>query len=414
MDPIQLEIQKLSATLLAEVNKSIEARDVALCDRLAKMIDEKNVALRAEVLEKSRIHAVPGLSVDSREVKEFSLSKLIASHVLRQPSLAGMELEMCREAAATVGKDMSGGMAWIGRDMAASVDTQIGYIVPVQVFASRMIPLLQERVTAFQLGATQFTGLSGSPVQFPKISGPTTAYHVNHDTTTSPTAVTGSDMTVGQIEMTPKTVAAKSILSMRLAMLTSGAAERIVEQQLAKDIGLKQDTMAYQGSGAAGEPRGILNVSGINNVSSFNAASAGTAYEKLIDMTDALAQDHALTGKLGWVMHPAVFREFRKMRDLVESSVPTITQARRLIDSAPFSTLLGYPFQITTNMPVNELLFANWNDLYYGQWGTLQLFIDSLTVNGKLQIQILAALDYDWQVGHPESFCDTSGMTGAS
>lgn len=409
MDPIQLEIQKLSASLLAEVNKSMESRDVALCDRLAKMIDEKNTALRAEILEKSRVHSVPGLSADAKEFKDFSLSRLIASHITKNPSIAGLELELCREAAQTIGRDMSGGMAWIGRDMATSVDTQIGYIVPMQVFSSRIIPLLQNRVSAFQLGATQFTGLSGSPVHFPKIAGPSTAYHVNHDTTTSPTAVTGSDMTVGQIEMTPKTVAAKSILSMRLAMLTSGAAERMVEQQIAKDIGLKQDAMAFNGSGASGEPRGILNVTGINSVASFGDPADATCYNKLIDMTSALAEDNALLGKLGWVMHSAVFRQIRKTIDATNQP-----QARRVLDTAPFTTLLGYPFIVTNNVPTNDLLFANWEDLYYGQWGSMQLFIDPLTVNGKLQIQILAALDYDWQVGHAESFCDTAGMTGAS
>lgn len=407
------EVRSLSTLLLAEMAKGMDARDTALCEKIGRIIEEKQVALREEILTKSRQFAPHGLDPNGKEVREFSLSRLIAARVMGNPRIAGLEIEMCREAAATVGRDMSGGLGeaygQVNRDMAASVDTQIGFIVPMQVFTSRIIPLLQAKVTIFNLGCTQYTGLTGGTAWFPKIAGPTTAVHVNHDTITSPTAVTGSDMTTGNVELNPKTVAAKSIISMRLASLTSGQAERAVEGQLSKDIGLMVDKMGYQGLGVNGEPRGVLNVNGINSVTSFGAASASTAYDKIIDMIHALAEDEALEGNLGFAMHPNIFREFRKMKDPSDSTQP---KERRLLDAAPFSTLMGYKFAVTTNFPTNDLGFGNWADLYYGQWGTLQLFIDSLTVNGKLQIQILGAMDYDWQVGHAVSFCNTASMTG--
>ena len=52
--------------------------------------------------------------------------------------------------------------------------------------------------------------------------------------------------------------------------------------------------------------------------------------------------------------------------------------------------------------------------LAFGQWGTMLLSVDSLTVLRQLQIQVLAAVEYDYALFQPTAFCQTQGMTGAN
>lgn len=387
----EADIKSLADQLMAQIKAPLDQRDVDLAEKLHKQVRDEIAAIEAKLAERTPSAHVPGLT--QKEAKDFSFGRLIRAAATRDFSNAGYELDLCKEAALTVAKDMN-----------TTTDSAGGYIVPAQVMSAQIIPLLVPKVTAFGLGVERMEGLSGSPVQIPRETGGATTYWVSPENT----AVTTSDLTFGQMSLTPHTLAAATVISENLANLSSPAAESVVKRALARDLGVELDATIYNGSGASGEPAGVLQTAGVNTVAWSVAMGTVNTYDLLIDMIHKLAEDNALEGSLGWVMHPNIFRELRQLVD------PSATKQleRRILTDAPFTQLLGYPFAVTTNYPTNNLTFANWADVIVGQWGTMTLSIDSLRVNRKFSIQILAGMVVDVGIRRTESICNGTSISG--
>src|SRR6185436_5477138 len=71
---------------------------------------------------------------------------------------------------------------------------------------------------------------------------------------------------------------------------------------IAKALALKIDAAAYNGSGAGGEPTGILNVSGVGTVDYGPAMN----WADVVDLETAVAVDNALTGSLAYVTNSSI------------------------------------------------------------------------------------------------------------
>jgi HK97 family phage major capsid protein len=414
---------KLDERIAAGVEKALDARETKLVDRIAKVFAEA----KAKPAEDDAAPSTPrrrmqlaALTADSPEVKEFSIGRLIRGMLKRNPAaICPLELEMCIAAAEDADPRtiqdyvVRTGAQPVTKDMATNPDPAGGYIVPAQVMLSQIIPLLQAQNTILDkvggAGVSKFMDLSGAPVVFPKVTGGTTAYHVNHDTTTASTAPTKSDMTLGDLELYPHTTAARVLLSNDLVNRSGGAAEGIVRKQIARDIGLMVDYDGYQGNGTSGAPTGIVGTSGINSVSfSGVVLTAAGAYDLLLKMIFEVRKDNALTGNLGWALSPEALLAIQQIKDATDQP-----KARRIMSDGPDQLLLGYPYVVTTQFPTNQIVFGDWSQFYYGQWGTMFLAVDPLTVLGLFKTQVLAAMQYDFGCAQPTAFCQTSSLTGA-
>jgi len=208
------------------------------------------------------------------------------------------------------------------------------------------------------------------------------------------------------LEAYPHLLAVRSIISNRLSRMSIPAADTIVRKILTRDIALKTDTAAIAGTGASNEPIGMTNTPGINTFSwSGTSPAAATAWNNLVSMPNELRIDNALFGNLKWLMSPDIFLNLQKRVDAGTATNNDQPTARRMLADAPETTLLGYPYVVSTLAPSLTLALANWSDFYWCQWGTMFLQADSLTPLGKFQTQIMAAIEVDFQVSHPTSFC---------
>jgi len=396
-------VEALSQALIGQLKSNLDQRDAALCERLAKQLDEKLDAQRREADAKAARFAVPGLSQDSKEVKEFSFSKLIGGLMKGNVAkFAPLEYEMCSAAAGTMDS------AVVTKDMVTTVDSLGGFIVPNQVMSAQIIPLLQAAVTVYEAGTVRMGGLSGSPVQIPKITGATTAYWLGEVE-----AVTSGDMTFGQIDLYPHDVFALCTLSNRLIELGAPGAEQLVRQQLARDIGLKIDAAVYNGTGAAGQPTGIYNTTGINSVATVGDLSLAVAYGKLLDMEKELYLDNAQTvGEFVWAIHPTLFQKLRQQLDTEASGANVQPKTRPFIDAGKIERLLGYRYVLSTQLPSNKILLGAFAASMVAEWGTMVLAASREGTNfTKRQTQILAGMTVDVGVRYPEAFCAGTGAS---
>lgn len=392
-------VEALSQALIGQLKSNLDQRDAALCERLAKQLDEKLDAQRREADAKAARFAVPGLSQDSKEVKEFSFSKLIGGLMKGNVAkFAPLEYEMCSAAAGTMDS------AVVTKDMVTTVDSLGGFIVPNQVMSAQIIPLLQAAVTVYEAGTIRMGGLSGSPVQIPKITGATTAYWLGEVE-----AVTSGDMTFGQIDLYPHDVFALCTLSNRLIELGAPGAEQLVRQQLARDIGLKIDAAVFNGTGAAGQPTGILNTSGVNTTAGVGALNLAAAYAKMLTMENELLKDNAQTvGEFVWALSPTNFQNLRQQVDLENagSTVNIQPKNRPFIDAGKIERIIGHRYVVTTQMPDTKIILGAFAASMVAEWGTMVLAASREGTNfTKRQTQILAGMTVDVGVRYPEAFC---------
>lgn len=417
---------KLDERIAAGVDKALDAKlgafKTGLTDDLRKVFAQaKPDGESNEESTPRRRFQLAGLTADSQEIKDFNFGRFVYGLLKKNPArYCPHELELCmaamedadpqsvRDFVTRTGKNP------VTKDMATNPDPSGGYLVPMQVMQAQIIPLLQAQTTlltkAGGSGCAKFMDLSGAPVVFPKVSGGTTAYHVNHDTTSASTAPTKSDMSFDEIEMYPHTTAARTILSNDLINRSATAAEAMVRRQIGRDLGLMVDYDGYQGNGTSGAPSGIVGTTGINSVTFSISLAASGAYNKLLQMIYEVQADNALGGNLGWVMHPAALLAIQQMLDPTDASQP---KGRRLLTEAAPTMLLGYPVVTTTQFPTNQIVFGDWSQFAYGQWGTMFLAVDSLSVLGLFKTQILAAMQYDFACFQPTAFCQTASLTGA-
>lgn len=403
-NPETLKGQELAERLLAEINKQFDKRDTDLIAKLEKRAkEEADAAVAAYEAKRAALPVVKGL--DQKDINSFSFAKLARGLVTRDFSECAYEADLCKEAAKTISKDMS-----------TTTDSAGGFIVPVQIMENMIIPLLQKRITALSLGVQRLP-LSGSPVQIPKITTAATAYWVAENT-----SVTANDLAFGQLNMTPHAVASRVILSNRLINLSNPAAEQITRAQIAKDLGIAIDAAIYTGTGASGQPTGIVQTSGINTVTSFGSYKAITAYGKLLDMIQELSVDNVELTNARWAMHSSVYTA---LAQIVDGGATGINLERRLFGAGALNgaqTLLGYQYTITNQLTAvtgsatsNTMLFGDFSQCYLGEWGTMVLRSSDVAGDSfaKMQTQIMAAMEVDVGVAQPNAFCTSTGATNA-
>jgi HK97 family phage major capsid protein len=413
MDLAQLneQIKGLGASLRAEMEKNLNDRKVADAEVFAKMLEER-LKERDELLEKKlRVAAVPGLSRDSREIKDFKISNLVKAKISGDYSKCGLEVELCLAAAQEFGDYMPnvsqrmGGWARdaqgvVHKDLSTISDPAGGFLVPAQVMANLFIELLQPRSAIEQLGPTVLDNMTSAPVE---ISGEASDGEAEWQGEND--EVTPDDVEYRQISAYPHLLTTACRLSMRLMRMSAPAAEAQVRRAIGRRIAKKWDAAGINGTGASGEPIGILQTPGIGTYDwGGRTAAAYTSYDDLVKMIGKLITANALFGNLKWLLSPDMLEALKTRVDRGTNTNDNQPTERRVLSAAFPDTLLGYPYVCSTQAPAKTIVFGNWEEMYRIGWGTMFLTTDSLTAQKLLKIQILSAMEVDFQVAHVESF----------
>lgn len=334
------------------------------------------------------------IGLTDKEAKRFSLMRAVQAIANNAPELAPFEMEVIR---ATKDKFEKRGKAFEGqialpmdvliagqRDLTAGGATSGAELVGTDHMAESFIDALRGRLLTAELGARFMSGLVGD-VAIPKLAAGATAYWV-----TEGNAPTESQQTTGSVTLNPKTVGAFTDISRKLLLQSSPDAEQLVRDDLVKVLARAIDTAAYAGSGASGQPTGIKNVSGIGSVD----YGAGITFDDTVDLETAVDIDNALMGSLAYVTTPTLAGAMKKT--LKASGVQGYIWEGDEVN--------GYDAHRTSLMTAGEILFGNWEDLIIGNWGVLDLNVDTATLSTSGGVRLVALQDIDIAVRHPESF----------
>jgi len=328
---------------------------------------------------------------DRRTVGEPSLD--LARLVLSLGSgarLDGEDREACEERARRNNRPFDSQRPFIEfRDLTKASGAQGGFLVQQEI--SEVVDILRPWSVTARAGMLIDTGLIGDSV-IPKITAKSTPAWLSTETS----QVTASQPTLAQIALTPKTVAGLVQWTRQLAKQTN--AQRFVERELKRTIGTTIDQGAIAGTGASGQPLGLINTPGVQTQSG-TTLNAGCA-----TMKRKSAEANVNDEQISFLSTPAV-RELLEGREKATGGGNFVWQNDRVADR---------PARVSTDVPTAVMICGDWSLIYLGIWGQgfvleINPFDPSGFKAGLIQGRVLVSCDI--AVLQPAGFVVASSIT---
>lgn len=307
----------------------------------------------------------PDLGLNDKETRSYSVLRAIQALVSGTWEKAGFERECHQSLEKRIGTAKNGGFyvpyEVQKRDLTVGTANAGGYLVATDNLAGSFIDLLRARAKTVQLGANFMPGLQGN-VTIPKLTGAATGYWL----ATEGTAITESQQTIGQLALSPKTLGAYTELSRLLMLQSNPAADNLVMSDFAKVMALAIDLAVINGSGAAGQPLGIIGTAGIGAVTGTSLNLAG-----IVEFETDVATANADVATLAYLTTPAV-RGLLKSRDKTGTTVGNYVWGGTTMDNM----LNGYRAEVSTQVPAANMLFGDFSQVVIAEWGTLEIALN--------------------------------------
>ena len=158
--------------------------------------------------------------------------------------------------------------------------------------------------------------------------------------------ITEVDPTFGEVTLLNGTKSLKSItrFSNDLARSSVVALDSALRDRMVLDVAAKIDEAFINGSGTGGIPLGLLNYTGVQQITATGVLTLG----KLLDAVALAYSANVDTARLRWMMPSRTFIALRKIKDTAGQYLlqPDVTA------NAPFR-LLGIPVTVTSRIPTN-------------------------------------------------------------
>ena len=428
---VEMEAVRVKAIdYFCEANK-IDERMKATFVTSGMSLDEVGKDIVAIV--KSRGEANPSqsaahLGLTDQETQRFSICKAILAVRDKDWSKAGFELECTRSIAQKMGttpdstkfyvplevqrrrmtynplgeqqariagaiRSQGGSNQHLTRADVVGTTTAGGYLV--ETINLSFIELLRNRTVAFRLGATVLSGLVGN-VNIPKQTAAATSMWLTAETT----QITEVEQTFGQLAMTPHTVGGYTEISRLLLLQSSPDVEGIVNADLAAIIGIAVDAGVINGSGSAGQPHGIVGLTGVGTTTGTTLGLAG-----LLSAQGAVGAANVVPVRGGW---SSTFVNSALLRARQEFSN---TYSPLWYGSVWDGMMLGYPALASNQIPTGDLIFGDWAQVVVAEWGVLEVEVNPYANFQAGIIGVRAMMTIDVGVRYPAAFYVITSVT---
>ena len=219
-------------------------------------------------------------------------------------------------------------------------------------------------------GANYLTGLVGN-VQIPSMSAENVFWEGEV------TDAKDGAGTFEHINMAPRRISAYIDISKQFLAQDSLGAEALIRKQLVEAINDKLEATILSDAAASGNvPAGIFNGVVPTNI---------TDYASVCNFESELDQNN-FVGEFKYVINP-------KAKAYLRSSIKGTNATGMILEN---DAIDGTPAEVTTHMKEDTIAYGDWNNLYIGQWGGIDLLIDNYTqaTKGCVRLVINAFFDY--------------------
>lgn len=335
--------------------------------------------------QERRIAAAPSAAVEMspKEQQSYSLVRGIQA-MLRGKRSGGVEWEVSEELERRFGAGAKGGLlvptniraplahGKVGARSVLNIGTATkGGVLEFDEYGG-FVDFLRARAVSALAGANIRTGLTGDFALVEQTGSPGLTWG------TEQSGASAASMDLNIKRMQPKQATARAPYTRMLEAQSVESIEDLVRADIFGSWAVGVDAVALNGGGA-NQPTGVLANTSVSAVTI--GAQGGTAsYANWLALVQTVADQNALMGSGAFVTTPGVARNAMITPRFTNTGIPIWDGS--LLDGLAaneraFATN-GVPKTFTkgTTTGLHGIIFGNWEDLFIGQWGALEVWPD--------------------------------------
>ena len=348
------------------------------------------------------------VGMEASDVARWSFCRAI-NRLANHQEVDGIEGEASRAVAKLVGRASPGffipneivsGLRE-RRDLVKGTGNLGGYTVQTDVLARSFIELLRNTTVCLQLGARRLGGLVGDVSIPSQVSGATARWVAENEQTP------GSNLTFGQVGLSPHRLSASTVISKMLVAQTSLDVEGLVRSDFALQCGVALDAAALTGPGNAAQPLGILNSPGIGAIDFDGPAD----WEHIVDFETQVSNANVTPESCAYVTSPTAKGKLKQRPKIAGTPFPIFIwekSARPGPVDGRYGEINGYGAVSTKNMPDDRMIFGKWSDLIIADWVGMDMTVDPYTFADRFQVKVTINMLVDIALRHLGAFCVSS------
>lgn len=270
--------------------------------------------------------------------------------------------------------------ALLTRDLVAGSAAAGGHLTSSLV--GGYLAALQPVSVALRLGATIMPVAPSSSVALPSATNPVSVGWLGSEAT----GPAESQPLLGQTAVVPKIVAGFAEVSRQLLLQSN--AEEVIRLEFRNAAAAALDAAILAGSGALGQPLGIVNTAGIG---AFTGAALSQAQLRNAQADVGVRSGVVNPGSQGYVTTPAVAEILATRPRFASGTVVALWEG-----SSADGVVEGVRAMSTTGMPAATLIYGDFSQIFIAQWaGGLVIEIDPYTkfTAGVVGVRLLMAVD---------------------
>lgn len=385
---------------------------------LFEMAMQAKGAKKVEIGSRMQSSADGLIGMSEREVKRYNILNAIRHFSdptdMRLREAAGFELEASAAAVKASGRELQGsfripadvlvaqipGMGASRHSIRAAQEagnfSTGGALIDTDLLIGSMIELIYNRLSITAAGATVLSGLVGD-IDIPKETDGPAHYWVGEGG-----APSESEIKVGQISLTPKTVGAKTVLTRRFIGQTSVSAEAWVRSHLSRKLAVGIDEDFIYSPGGNSKPKGLRFTDGVKTETlsggqsktiDGNSYNFGT-YLNLVEMETKVSLANLDVPSMAY-MHNAHSRGAYKT---------TLENAQSDFYILRNGEINGYPSMMSNQLRYNNVLFGDFSQVLLAFWSGQDIGVNPYKYQDSGSVEISILQDCDFGVRYPEAF----------
>lgn len=354
------------------------------------------------------------------EVKRWSLSRAVLASLGNDWKAAGFEREVSDEIAKKTGQKPEGFYMPLSvlnknvadvlkRDFNVGTAAEAGNLVQTTVMMDEFVDVLRNYLVMGRLGATMLYGLT-SNIGIPR---KTSAGAISNVTEIAAFTETQPNTTL--MTLSPKRVGAFVEPSKQAIQQVNASVDAMLQKDLVDGLAVQIENLAFNGTGTAPQPRGIIATAGIGAVvGGTNGAQFNWGHMVSLESACANANSEPDIGA-GYAFNTRTRGWLKTVQKA--TNLPFIWD----VGNTPVN---GYRAGVTNNLPNNgtkgtssgvcstAVFSSNWADLIIGYFGGLDVVVDPYSLATTGQVRITINQFFDTLVRQPASFAAmTDGLT---
>ena len=404
--------------------------NTSLSDARTRFLDKLNERTKQNPLASEN----PSLGFTAKDNKEFSMIRAIRDHLegrWNQSGFKSFEKECSDEMAKRMGKESTGILLPLAdltvdrqtlqrsipnfqsrAPYATNTPASGGNLIQTTLDAANFYDVLRNIPMLFRMGANSLTGLVGN-ISIPRRTGTSTAYWLAEGQD-----ITESEGSFGQLTFAPKTLGVLAYITRLMLLQSTPDIEQLTRMDLLMVMALEIDRVGILGTGLNNQPRGILNTSGIGNVTGGNATTATTlAWSHLVDLETTVANLNAdFEGNRNYFTNAKGVGTMKKLVSTTGQPLWIGSQDMGLTPGTP-GAINGYPVSRSNQVPSNltknsgaitglsAIIYGDFSQLWYAFWGTLEILPNPYGrgyESGSIALRVLQTMDV--QIRRVEAF----------